>query len=396
MKTMSNTFRIAIQTGRSLSYGLALLLITTATHAADLSQLVATEPLIKPLVAAAIERGDMPGCVVCLGRGSGIALIEAYGNRAVKPAVEAMTTDTVFDLASLTKPISTATAVMQLLERGQLRLRDKVADHLPDFAAGGKQDVTIEQLLTHTAGLIPDNPVGDYRHGKAEAWKRIDALEPVVPPGTEFKYTDVGFITLGRIVEKLTGKPLNVVVKERTFGPLGMKDTGYLPSESLFKRTSPTTQQYIPEKSEKWLRGQVHDPRAALLGGVAGHAALFGTAADLSRYARMMLGQGKLDGIRILGPATVAEMIRPRDTKGQKRGLGWDIRTGYSRNRGETMSPRAFGHGGFTGTGIWIDPELDLFVIFLSSRLHPDDQGTVNDLIGRIGTIAASALPVKK
>lgn len=385
----------ALPAGGSLPYVLLLAVCCVQTHAQGLAELLDTEPLIEPLVTAAIERGDMPGCVVCLGRGSGIALLEAYGNRAVQPQVEKMTTDTVFDLASLTKPISTATAVMQLLERGQLRLQDEVADHLPDFAAAGKQDVTIEQLLTHTAGLIPDNPVEDYRHGKQEAWKRIDALKPVVPPGTEFKYTDVGFLTLGRIVEKLTGKPLNVVVNEQTFGPLEMNDTGYLPGESLRKRAAPTTQQYVPEKSDRWLRGEVHDPRAALLGGVAGHAALFGTAKDLSRYARMMLGEGKLKGVRVLGAATVREMIRPRETKGQRRGLGWDIRTGYSRNRGETMSPRAFGHGGFTGTGIWIDPELDLFVIFLSSRLHPDDEGTVNDLIGRIGTIAASALPVR-
>ena len=175
--------------------------------------------------------------------------------------------------------------------------------------------------------------------------------------------------------------------KEEIFAKLGMKETGYLPSAELKARAATTE-----KRDGEWLEGVVHDPRAALMGGVAGHAGLFSTAHDLARYAQMMLHGGELDGVRVLGAATVAEMTRPRDIGGNKRGLGWDMGSVYSRNRGETMSPRAFGHGGFTGTAMWIDPELDLYVIFLSNRLHPDGVGEVNSLAGRIGTIAAGAI----
>ncbi|MGD9637181.1 MAG: exo-beta-N-acetylmuramidase NamZ domain-containing protein, partial [Pirellulales bacterium] len=171
------------------------------------------------------------------------------------------------------------------------------------------------------------------------------------------------------------------------FRPLGMDDSGYLPADALKSRAATTE-----KRDGEWLRGVVHDPRSAQMGGVAGHAGLFSTAHDLARYATMMLRGGELDGVRILGSATVAEMTRPRDIDGNKRGLGWDMGSEYSRNRGETMSPRAFGHGGFTGTAMWIDPELDLYVIFLSTRLHPDGVGEVNSLAGRIGAIAAGAI----
>lgn len=341
---------------------------------------------IEPLVTVAIDRGDMPGCVVAIGRRDGIAFLEAFGNRQLEPEPAAMTTDTVFDLASLTKPIATATSIMQLVERGQIRLREKLTAYHPRFANGGKEAIIIEQLLTHSAGLIPDNPLGDYEHGAEEAWRRIDALKVESEPGSEFAYTDVGFLLLGRLVSEVTGQPLDEYVRQQIYEPLGMDETGYLPAESLRSRAAPTTKQ-----DGHWLQGEVHDPRAARLGGVAGHAGLFSTAEDLSRYARMMLGRGELDGVRVLSPATIEQMTQPRLVGLQQRGLGWDSRSGYSSNRGELMSDAAFGHGGFTGTGIWIDPEIDLFVIFLSNRLHPDEVGTVNDLIGRIGAIAAAA-----
>ncbi|TWT72697.1 Penicillin-binding protein 4* [Posidoniimonas polymericola] len=343
---------------------------------------------IRPLVQQGIDRGELPGCVVAIGDHAGIAFLRAYGNRSLEPSKKAMTTDTVFDLASLTKPIATATSVMRLLETGQLRLKDKAADLLPGFGANGKKDISIEQLLTHTSGLIPDNPLSDYRHGSEEAWKRIYDLAPIVPPGTEFKYSDVNFLVLGRIVQELSGKPLNEFAADEIFRPLGMPETGYLPGKELQDRAAPHTRR----DDGSWIVGEVHDPRAALLGGVAGHAGLFSTAEDLARYARMMLQQGALDGSSVLSPATVEVMTRGREVVGNIRGLGWDSNSVYSRNRGELMSDRAFGHGGFTGTGIWIDPGRDLFVIFLSNRLHPDDNGSVNDLIGRIGTIACAAI----
>ncbi|MEN1679307.1 MAG: serine hydrolase domain-containing protein [Planctomycetota bacterium] len=366
----------------------ALILLLTAAAVAGPPGTFRQQVLasVEPLVEARINKGDFPGCVVEIGRQSGPLLTVAYGERSVEPSREAMTVDTVFDLASLTKPVATATCVMQLIEEGALRLRTPVADVLPEFAQNGKGRIRVEHLLTHAGGLIADNPIGDYRDGPQRAWERINALTPLAAPGERFIYTDVGFLCLGRIVETLRGEPLDRVARQRVFQPLGMLETGYTPSDELTARIAPTEQQ-----DGEWLRGRVHDPRAALLGGVAGHAGLFSTAADLGRYARAMLGGGALADARVLSPAAVSQMTQPREVAGvAKRALGWDARSGYSSNRGDLMSGRAFGHGGFTGTGMWIDPELDLYVIFLSNRLHPDGKGTVNDLIGRIGSIAAA------
>jgi uncharacterized protein YbbC (DUF1343 family)/CubicO group peptidase (beta-lactamase class C family) len=324
--------------------------------------------------------------VVLIGRRAGIVFEKAYGDRCVEPQQEPMTTDTLFDMASLTKPLATATGAMILIERGQLRLQDKVAKFFPEFAANGKQDVTVEELLVHSSGLLPDNPLADYSDGWKSAEPKICELELLTEPGTKFKYSDVNFILLGKIVEAVAGEPENEFVKREIYEKLGMKDTGYLPSEELKARAETTE-----KRDDKWLKGEVHDPRSAKMGGVAGHAGLFSTADDLAIYGQMMLQKGRYDGVRILSPASVEEMTRPREIGGHRRGLGWDKQSGYSRNRGELMSDKAFGHGGFTGTAMWIDPELDLYVIFLGDRLHPDGVGEVNDLAGRIGTMACAA-----
>jgi uncharacterized protein YbbC (DUF1343 family)/CubicO group peptidase (beta-lactamase class C family) len=343
---------------------------------------------IDGLVAGAIASGEMTGCVVCIGRRDGVVMLEAYGDREIEPARVPMTPDTVFDLASLTKPVATATAVMQLVEDGRLRLADPVAMHLPAFAARGKEKITIHDLLTHQSGLIADNPLADYDAGPAEALRRICDLEPLAAPGTKFIYSDVNFILLGMLVERLADAPLDRVFRERIAAPLGLRETGFLPDAALRDRCAPTE-----ERDGTLLRGVVHDPRAAKLGGVAGHAGLFGTAADLARYARMMLGGGSLDGARVLGPQAVGLMTRSwRVPGGGERGLGWDKRSKFSGNRSDLFSEAAFGHGGFTGTALWIDPGLDLFVIFLSSRLHPDGKGNVNPLAARIGSVAAAAI----
>jgi uncharacterized protein YbbC (DUF1343 family)/CubicO group peptidase (beta-lactamase class C family) len=298
-----------------------------------------------------------------------------------------MTTDTVFDMASLTKPVATATSVMILIERGQLRLQDKVAKFFPEFAANGKDNVTIEQLLVHSAGLIPDNALDDYDDGWTSAKPRICDLKLLAEPGTQFKYSDVGFILLGKIIESVTGKAVNEFAQEEVFQKLGMRDSGYLPADDLKARAATTE-----ERDGEWLVGEVHDPRAAKMGGVAGHAGLFSTAEDLAKYAQMILQRGRAGGVQILSAAAINDMTRPRNINGQRRALGWDSKSAYSRNRAEFMSDRAFGHGGFTGTAMWIDPGLDLYVIFLSTRLHPDGVGEVNDLAGRIGTIACAAI----
>jgi uncharacterized protein YbbC (DUF1343 family) len=308
-------------------------------------------------------------------------------------------------MASITKPVATATSIMLLVERGQLKLGQRVSSIIPEFAANEKESITIFDLMTHQSGLLPDNAVKDYENGREEAIKKICELKLQAPTGTRFIYSDVNFITLGEIVRRISGKSVHEFSRENIFQPLGMSETGYLPSEALKKRTSPTEKR---EKSDdKFIQGEVHDPRAFLLGGVAGHAGLFSTAEDLTVYAQMMLSGGEYNGVRILGPQTVATMTRgykilggsrstmegvPANPAVYLRGLGWDKRTGYSINRGELMTDAAFGHGGFTGTVLWIDPQLDLFVIFLSNRVHPDGKGLVNPLAGRIGTVAAGAI----
>jgi len=343
---------------------------------------------IDGLVEKALADKKMPGCVVCIGRRDGIALMKAYGRRAVAPADEPMTTDTVFDLASITKPVATATAVMRLVEEGRLRLSDPIATHIPEFAANGKDKLTVHDLLTHQSGLIADNPIGDYADGADQAFDRIWKLTPLHPVGEKFIYSDVNFIVLGRLVERISGESLDAFTRRATFAPLGMAETGFRPAAALRGRCAPTE-----ERDGGWMRGDVHDPRCWKLGGVSGHAGLFGTAADLARYATMMLGGGSLDGARVLAAPTVTTMTRGwRIPGGGVRGLGWDKRSPLSSNRGDLLTEAAFGHGGFTGTALWIDPGLDLYVVFLSNRVHPDGKGLVNPLIARIASCAAGAI----
>lgn len=346
---------------------------------------------MEPLIAAAIAERKLPGAVLCIGRRGQIGWLKAYGDRQLVPERQPMSVDTVFDLASLTKPIATATAVMKLAEMGRVRTDEPVAKYLPEFSPNGKDALTLEDLLVHHSGLIADNPLSDYGDGREQAWRRICDLKPLVPPRSKFIYSDVNFIVLGELVGRVSGEPLERFVSERLFRPLGMSETGYTPAPELCVRAAPTQQ-----RDGRWMRGEVHDPRAWKLGGVAGHAGLFSTAADLARYAQAMLNKGQLDGQRVLAEETVERMTRGYMVSSGLRGLGWDKRTGYSINRGERLSDLAFGHGGFTGTVIWIDPKLDLFFIFLSNRVHPEGKGLVNPLAGKLATIAAEAIrPVK-
>jgi CubicO group peptidase (beta-lactamase class C family) len=342
---------------------------------------------IDAVVAEGLERGKMPGCVVLAGSRGKVAWLKAYGSKQLQPDALPMTTDTVFDLASLTKPIATATSVMTLIEQGRLKLDEPVAKHIPEFGANGKDAITIQHLLTHQGGLIPDNSLRDYLDGPKLAFDRIHQLELTAQPGARFIYSDVGFLVLGELVERISGQPLNDYARSAIFGPLGMTETMFLPDESLRARAAVTQQ-----RDGYWMRGEVHDPRSFALGGVAGHAGLFSTASDLAKYAQMLINGGKLGDVRVLRGDTVARMRTPVEAPGGLRALGWDVRTGYSSNRGDLFSDQAFGHGGFTGTAIWIDPQLDLFVIFLSNRVHPDGKGAVNALAGRIGTIAAASI----
>jgi uncharacterized protein YbbC (DUF1343 family) len=347
---------------------------------------------ISHLVEQAIAEGKMPGCVICFGREGKIAYLEAFGHKSIRPEPVEMTVDTIFDMASITKPVATGTSIMKLVEEGRLRLGSKVIDFFPEFASNGKDSITVQDLLIHQSGLIPDNPLKDYLDGPELAWQRICDLTLVAPVGSAFKYSDVNFIVLAKLVERITGMNIHQYSQRDLFQPLGMTETGYLPGELLRARTAPTEQ-----RNGNWIQGEVHDPRAYELGGIAGHAGLFSTAEDLALYASMMLGQGTLQRgnqppVKVLSPQTVSLMTRGYQVSSGQRGLSWDRRTGYSSNRGDLLSDLAFGHGGFTGTVLWIDPGQDLFFIFLSNRLHPDGKGLVNPLAGQIANVVASSL----
>lgn len=343
---------------------------------------------IDRVVHRGLARGRMPGCVVMVGYDGKIVYHKAFGNLQVEPQKRAMNTTTVFDMASLTKPVATATSVMKLLEQNKIQLHAPVVKYIPEFGQNGKENITIYHLLTHQGGLIPDNSLKDYRDGAAKSFERIYALKPIAKPQERFIYTDVGFLVLADVVKRVTGKDVHEYSRQNIFEPLGMEETGYLPGDELKKRAVVTQ-----EREGRWMQGEVHDPRAYLLGGVAGHAGLFSTAKDLSVYAQMLINGGEYQGVRILKPQTVHLMTDAYDVPGGQRGLGWDKQTGYSSNRGDLFTANAFGHGGFTGTAMWIDPKLKMFVIFLSNRVHPDGKGSVNALAGRIGTLAASAIP---
>ncbi len=366
---------------------------------------------IDDAVAAEIAKNQLPGAVVAVGRQGKIVWRRAYGNRALQPAPEPMTADTIFDLASLTKVVATATSVMILVERGKVRLGDAVARYIPEFAAAGKRNITIEQLLTHRSGLIPDNEVKDYEAGPAKAMENIWALAPIAEAGSRFIYSDVNFIVLGELVHRMSGQTLDRFAAENIFSPLGMADTGFKPDAGLRARIAPTEKRggsvTVPSTGEKsggtehWMRGEVHDPRSYLLGGVAGHAGLFSTADDLSKYCQMILNGGEYRGVRILSPLGVQRMSEARvsggnASDGQSRGLGFDVTTTFSANRGDLFPIGSFGHTGFTGTSIWIDPSSETFVVFLSNRVHPRldprQPADVGSLRGRIASIVAASI----
>jgi uncharacterized protein YbbC (DUF1343 family)/CubicO group peptidase (beta-lactamase class C family) len=342
---------------------------------------------IDTVVQENVAKGRLPGAVVLVVRQGRTAFRKAYGARSQQPAETPMTPDTVFDLASLTKPIATATSLMILLEQGKVRLADRVTQYLPEFGQDGKDKVTVEQLLLHTGGFIADNPVSDYAGGRKSALERIYRLTPVAEPGTRFIYSDVGYIVLGELVERVSGESLDAFAAKHIFQPLGMRNTTFKPNQALAARAAPTE-----KRDDHWMQGEVHDPRAYLLGGVAGHAGLFSTADDLAVFAQMLLNGGLYQGQRILSPATVRLMTTPQAVPGGLRALGWDVKTAYSANRGELFPVGSFGHTGFTGTSIWLDPSSQTAVIFLSNRVHPNGKGDVKRLRGQVATLVAASM----
>lgn len=362
---------------------------------------------ISDVVNEAIKKEQTPGAVVLVGHKGRIVWRHAYGFRALEPNREAMTIDTVFDLASLTKVVATATSIMMLVERGQIRLRDPVIRFLPEIGGGGREKITIQDLLTHVSGFAPDFDLRKKWLGYDEAIRQLQ-IEPLRnPPETKFVYSDINYIVLGEVVRRVSGKSLDQYAAANIFRPLKMRDTGFRPRLEMSSRIAPTEERrapfydspgprntmFDPEKKE-YLRGEVHDPTSFRMGGVAGHAGLFSTADDLAIYCQMILNGGNFRGVRILSPFTVAEMTRPHavSATGLARGLGWDMATSYSANRGDLFPFGSFGHTGFTGTSIWIDQASDTFVLFLSNRVHPHGKGDVASLRGQIASIVAASI----
>ena len=358
------------------------------------------------VIATDIANKKLPGAVVLVGRKGQIVWRKAYGDRAVEPERQRMAVDTIFDLASLTKVVATATSIMILVEHGKLRLSDPVTLHIPELKGEGRDRITIEHLLTHVSGYAPDFDLKERWTGHDEAIKRL-IKEPLRnPPGSRFTYSDIGFITLGEVVARVGGMPLDQFARKNIFDPLGMRDTGFRPGAGLMSRIAPTEKRRgqlsylgdapgdIGAEGELWLRGDVHDPTSYRMNGVAGHAGLFSTADDLAIYCQMILNGGTYRGVRILSPMSVTEMTRPRvvASSGAARGLGWDMSTSFSVNRGDLFPLGSFGHTGFTGTSMWIDPASEMFVVFLSNRVHPDGKGDVGPLRGRVSTIVAGSV----
>lgn len=328
------------------------------------------ESSIRRLLAGSVDRGEIPGAVFAYGTDRGVVEKGAVGFRMIRPEKKPMEVDTLFDLASVTKCVATTSAVMILVEEGQLRLDDEVERFIPEFCGTDKEGITIRELLTHTSGMAAWTDLYMHASSPKEIIKAISKFPLEYKTGTAVIYSCLGFIVLGLAVEKVAGEPMDRFLAERVFGPLGMKDTCFNPPPDLRERAAAT--EYC-----KWrgriLIGEVHDENAWAMGGVSGNAGLFSIVEDLSRFARMLLNKGTLEGVSVFSPRTVEAMTCDRTGAGfdEKRGLGWLIRgTGVKSSSGDLMSPKAFGHTGFTGTSIWIGPELDIFAILLTNRVH--------------------------
>ncbi len=341
------------------------------------------------LIEDAIKSGTIPGAVLWVGQADRTLYSKAYGSRSLVPGKTPMKMDTIFDAASLTKVLATTTAVMQLWEQGKIRLGDRVTEYLPKFQ-GGKSDITVRDLLTHYSGLRPDVDLVPRWEGEQTGINLALSDKPSTTPGRRFVYSDINFILLAEIVRAVSGKRIDEYAKENIFEPLKMADTGYLPPVSKRRRIAPTE---IVDGAP--LLGVVHDPTARYMGGVAGHAGVFTTASDLARFARMILNRGTLDGRQILSAGAVEKMSVPASpaSRPDLRGLGWDIDSRFSSNRGELFPVGSFGHTGFTGTSLWIDPHSRTFVILLTNSVHIPGKSVVS-LRAKVGTLAAQLVGI--
>lgn len=345
---------------------------------------------LNDVIEQAVGKRNPAGAVLWLEhRGQFQTIVK--GDRELVPLREPMLLDTIFDAASLTKVIATTPAIMILMDQGKLQLEAPVNRYLAEFEGEGRELICLRHLLTHTSGLKPGIPSLPSWVGYQEGIRRAVTSIPDAVPDSLFRYSDINFILLGEIVRRVSGKTLSEFTRQQVYLPLKMTSTRFTPAADWRSRIAPTER----DELGAMLHGVVHDPTSRRMGGVTGHAGLFTTAADLAQYARMILGGGQLDGKRILKAETIMQMSRVQTaaTVLERRGLGWDIDSPYSRPRGTLFPTGSFGHTGFTGTSLWIDPASQSFVIFLSSRLHPDGGGSVRDLYELVGTAAAKCIP---
>src|SRR3984893_3069294 len=345
-------------------------------------------PAVDAVIQNAISDGSIPGAVLMVGHDGAVIYRKVYGARALEPRREVMTLDTVFVLASLTKVIVTTTAVMQLVERGKVRLNDPVAKYLPEFAQNGKEEITVRQLLTHYSGLEPDLDLKTKWEGKETAFRMAFAETLQEPPGSGFTYSDINFITLGALVERVSGETLDQYTARHIFAPLKMMHTRFVPPLAWKAKIAPT--QY--DDNNVMLRGVVHDPTARRMGGVAGHGGLFSNANGLAKFAQVLLNGGG----GILSAFSVEKMTRPEQPPAAQvlRGFGWDIDSPFSSNRGDLLPVGSFGHTGFTGTSVWIDPTTKTYIILLTNAVHPRGKGNAVGLRSKVATAVAAALPL--
>lgn len=341
---------------------------------------------VDAIVKNAIAQGHVPGAVVVVGHDSKVIYRKAFGSRSLEPTLEPMTVDTVFDMASLTKVMATTGSVMRMVQLGEIRLNDPVARYIPDFGQNGKQEITIRQLLTHYSGLRPDLDLKPDWMGQTEAFRLANAEKPIYPPGSTFVYSDINFIVLGELVQRISGLTLNRYAETFIFNPLGMTNTRFLPPQSWFGRIAPTEKD---ERSGLMLRGLVHDPAARQMGGVAGHAGVFSTADDTAKFAQAILN----GGAPVWSHLMVEKMTTPQQPPNLTvvRGLGWDIDSPFSSNRGELLPVGSFGHTGFTGTSLWIDPATNTYIVILTNAVHVK-HGNAITLRSEVATAVAAAL----
>ena len=343
--------------------------------------------VLDPIVQAAIQNHEIPGAVLLVGHDGQIVYRKAFGDRSLEPTRAPMTVETIFDIASLTKVVATTTAVMQLEEKGKIRLNDPVVKYIPEFAQNGKDDITVRDLLTHYSGLPPDLDLTHPWEGRDVGYSMAFASTPIAPPETRFIYSDINFIVLAALIERVSGTPLDTYSAQNIFVPLGMSHTRFRPPAEWLKQIAPT--QY--DEHNQMLHGLVHDPTVRRMGGVSGQAGLFSTADDLAKFA-----QALLDGRTILSPLAIEKMTTPQQPPAATalRGLGWDIDSPFSSNRGELLPVGSFGHTGFTGTSLWIDPTTGTYIILLTNAVHPRGQGSAISLRSKIATAVAAALPL--